>query len=289
MADKRRSAVSVQPSLQELCESQGLEQILRSDNADSEFASLEPRLQQLLFSRLRTENARLREVERRWRLLTMCCPHLDTQIHLSSTRIEPGGGEDEQNGFNQQTVFLRQWSYLVEDAYDSENGDGEYTGSRTGNSIRDLDSVEANEGEGSIPELVRDTKWDCSNLISQSPDSELRLCFHHNDVLTRCSCRPKGYGRFSHRVSSQLLLYRLTVTFGMPPPQEVDGYKSCWEADLQYHDGASLLSFQDYKGAADARFHGTAEASVDALKLLNFLIGLNCPHTYDGIVAGRRA
>ena len=75
----------------------------------------------------------------------------------------------------------------------------------------------------------------------------------------------------------------------MPPPQEVDGYKSCWEADLQYHDGASLLSFQDYKGGADARFHGTAEASVDALKLLNFLIGMECPHTYDGIVAGTRA
>ena len=134
MADKRRS---VQPSLQELCESQGLEQILRSDNAHSEFTSLEPRLQQLLFSRLRTENARLRKVEKRWRLLTMYCPHLDTQ---SSIRIE-GGGEDEQNDFNQQTVFLRQWSYLVEDSYDSENDDGEYTGSRTGNSVRDLDSV----------------------------------------------------------------------------------------------------------------------------------------------------
>ena len=283
MADKEGPPFPSQPSLQELCERQGLEQILHSDNADSDFASLEPRLQQLLFSRLRTENARLREVERRWRLLTKACPRIDTQMYLSSTRIEPDGGEDEQNGYNQQRVFLRQWSYLIEDGYDSENGGGEYTGSRAENFV---DRVEAKEGEGCSPELVRDTRWDDSDLVSQSPDSELRLCFDHCNGLTRCSCRPEGNGRFSFHVSSQLLLYRLTVTFGMPPPQEGDGYKSCWQADLQYSDGASVLSFQDYKGAAGARFYGTAEASVDALKLLNFLTGMKCPHTYDGIVAG---
>ena len=143
--------------------------------------------------------------------------------------------------------------------------------------LRNLVRAEANEGEGSVQSLSVTTTWDGSNLVSQSPDSELRLCFHHNDVLTRCSCRPKGYGSFSYRVSSPLLLYRLTVTFGMPPPQEVDGYKSCWQADLQYYDGASVLSFQGDKGAADTRFYGTAEASVDALKLLNFLIGMKCP------------
>ena len=237
-------------------------------------------MQQLLFSRLRTENARLREVERQWRLLTEACPRIDTQMYLSSTRIEPGGGEDEQNGYNQQRVFLCRWSYLNEEGYNSESGGGEYTGSRAGNSVIDLDRAEADEGEDCSPELVRDTTWDCSNLVSQSPDSELRLCFHHNDALTRCSCRPKGYGRFSRRVSSQLLLYRLTVTFGMPPPKEEDGYKSCWRVDLLHYDGASELSFQDFKGGADARFYGTTEASVDALK---------CPHTYDGIVAGTRA
>jgi hypothetical protein len=219
MADKEGPPFPSQPSLQELCETQGLEQILRSDNADSDFASLEPRLQQLLFSRLRTENARLRKVERRWRLLTEACPRIDTQMYLSSTRIEPGGGEDEQNGYNQQRVFLRQWSYLIEDGYDSENGGddsenggGEYTGSRAGNFVIDLDRVEAKEGEGCSPELVRDTTWDDSNLVSQSPDSELRLCFHHYNGLTRCPCRPEGYGSFSCHVSSQLLLYRLTVT-----------------------------------------------------------------------------
>jgi|ERR1700722_9613154 hypothetical protein len=72
----------------------------------------------------------------------------------------------------------------------------------------------------------------------------------------------------------------------MPPPKEDDGYKTYWVVDPRHWHGVSVLSFQDLKGAADARFHGAAEASVDALKLLNFLIGMNCPHPYDGIVAG---
>jgi hypothetical protein len=75
----------------------------------------------------------------------------------------------------------------------------------------------------------------------------------------------------------------------MPPPKEGDGYKSCWAVDLQHCDGASVLSFRDYKGAAAARFYGSTEASADALKLLNFLVGENCRHTYDGIVAGTAA
>ena len=66
MANKEGLPLRSQPSLQGLREMQSLEQILRSDSADSDFASLEPRMQQLLFSRLRTENARLQEVEWKW-------------------------------------------------------------------------------------------------------------------------------------------------------------------------------------------------------------------------------
>ena len=166
MADQKGPPFPSQPSLQELRETQGLDQILRSDNAESDFASLEPRAQQLLFSRLRTENARLREVNRRWRLLTAACPRVDTQIYLSSARIEPGGGEDEQNGYDQQRVFRDQWSYLIEDGYDNENEGGEYTGSRPGSFIVKLDHVEANECGGSSTELILNIIWSDSNLVS---------------------------------------------------------------------------------------------------------------------------
>jgi hypothetical protein len=51
------------------------------------------------------------------------------------------------------------------------------------------------------------------------------------------------------RISPQLLLYRLIAIFGMPPSKEVDGYKSCWEIDLKFSDGVSVLTFKDSKEA----------------------------------------
>jgi hypothetical protein len=245
---------------------QSLEQILRSDSADSDFASLEPRMQQLLFSRLRTENARLQEVEWKWSRLTESCPRTDIHIYLGFPAIEPSSEEDGQNGYSQEAASLDQWSYPIRDSDENENDGGE------------------RRGLG----VIRNTSWGPINLVSESPDSDLRLCFHRFTGSTRCPCLLKlnPDKHFSHRVSSQLLLYRLTVTFGMPPPKGGDGYKSCWAVDLQHCDGASVLSFKDYKGAAVVRFYGTTKASAEALKLLNFLVGESCRHTYDGIAAG---
>src|SRR5207248_11521359 len=100
MADKEGPQLPSQPSLQELCEKQSLVQTSDLDNSEWDFASLEPRLQLLLFTRRQTENARLREVKQKWCQLTRKCPRIDTQIYLSSTRIEPDGGEDEENDYD---------------------------------------------------------------------------------------------------------------------------------------------------------------------------------------------
>jgi hypothetical protein len=256
-----------QPWLQEPCEMESLEQILRSDSADSDFASLEPRMQQLLFSKLRTENARLLEVEEKWCQLTWPCPRTDTQIYLGFPTIEPGGEEDERNDSNKKATFRNRWSYPIGDS-DEKKNDG---------------------GEGRGPEISRNISWESADLIADSPDSELRLYSNHSDGLDLLYLLKKRDNGFRSRVSSQLLLYRLIVTFGMPPPKEGDGYKSCWEVDLRHCDGASVLNFWDYKGSPSVGFDGTAEASADALKLLNFLVGESCRHTYDGIVAGRAA
>lgn len=267
MANKDGPPLPSQPSPQGLCKMKSLEQILRSDSADSDFASLEPRMQQLLFSRLRTENARLREVEEKWCQLTASCPRTDIQIYLGFPTIEPSGVEDEQNGYNQKAAFLDRWSYPIGDSDENEK-DG---------------------GEGRGPEIICDTSWGTVNLISDSPHSDLRLCFYHPDGSTLLSRLQKRDNGWAHRVSSQLLLYRLTVTFGMPPPKEGDAYKSCWEVDLRHCDGASVLNLRDYKGRASTSFYGTTEASADAVKLLNFLVGESCWHPYDGTMAGTAA
>ena len=262
MANQERPPLPSQPSLQELCE---------MDIADSDFASLEPRMQQRLFRRLRTENARLREVESKWCGLTASCPRTDTQIYLYGWEDEKNEYEQnghDQNSHDQEAAFPDKWSYPIGDS----------------------DKNESDGGDGRGLETIRNIRWERLDLCSESPDSDLRLCVHQPDRFNPWAHLQEHLDHgFSHRVSSQLLLYRLTVTFGMPPPKPLDGYKSCWEVDLQHCDGASVLSFYDYKGGASTQFYGTTEASADALKLLNYLVGMKCRHTYDGTLAGTMA
>jgi hypothetical protein len=258
-----------QPWRQGSGEMESLEQILCSDSADSDFASLKPRMQQQLFSKLRTENARLLKVEEKWRQLTASCPRTDIQIYLDFPTIEPGDEEDERNSSNKEATFRNRWSYPIGDSDENENDGGE------GRGLEGLEGLE----------VSRNISWESGNLVADSPDSELRLS-RYSDGLDLLSFMGKMDNGFSSRVSSQLLLYRLTVMFGMPPPKKGDRYKSCWEVHLRHCDGASVLRFRDYKGGPSLGFNGTAEASADALKLLNFLVGESCRHTYDGIVAG---
>ena len=75
----------------------------------------------------------------------------------------------------------------------------------------------------------------------------------------------------------------------MPPPRESDGHECCWTTILRHRDGISNLEFYDYKGAAQARFDGTTEASSAAVKLVNLLAGMDCLHPYDGTLAGTMA
>ena len=270
---------SDQPSLQELSEKKVLGQILTSDHADSEFDGLEPHLRKALFSRLRKEHAslenqctELKKACSSLRILEDYCPHTDIQIYLSGRRIEPAGGENDEdgeqqgqhggepNGYALRDAFRNQWSYYPD----------EYT---------------------QLPENGPQTRDDCPtvnwhtySIGSDSKDSCL--------ALGTTSTNP-GLNSFSHslfdKISSQLLLYRVMTTFDMPPPIETDGYKSAWHVDLFHQDGISTLALSDNKGAPSTRFSGTSGASVDALGLLNFLTGMNCPHTYDGIVAGTMA
>jgi hypothetical protein len=249
------TTVPSQPTLQALCEQTALELDLESD-----FESLEPRLQHLLFNKVRAENTRLRGIEQKWERLTRFCPSLDAQIYLRSNRQVHE--EDETVADEENRVFTELWHYE-----DADNGNEQERAARASSPIS--------------------KSWQSSELVSESPDEELGI-FVLSDPSTRYSRFSPGSGRRDiwNRISSQLLFYRLTTTFGMPPPAETDGYKVCWEINLRHRDGSSTLEFYDYKGAASASFSGSDDASEDALKLVNFLVGMECFHTYDGIVAG---
>jgi hypothetical protein len=137
------------------------------------------------------------------------------------------------------------------------------------------------------------TRWSQNQLYSDSRGSDIKVCLHQDVDCVEChpqdpdsSSEPELSISFTDRISSHLLYYRIVVTYAMPPSVEVQ-YPVChWKIKLRHIDGISLLEFEDSKGEAHVKFTGTPEASEDALKVLNYLTGEKCLHTYDGILAG---
>ena len=91
-------------SLQELCESAALAQILLPDFKDADFASLEPRLQQLLVAKMRSRLIRFRTYEQ-------SCPQTDFELYRSSSRIKPAEESAENKSNNLQARLREVWSY----------------------------------------------------------------------------------------------------------------------------------------------------------------------------------
>lgn len=58
----------------------------------------------------------------------------------------------------------------------------------------------------------------------------------------------------------------------MPPPKTSDGFKICWEISLRYCDGATVLSFGDYKGVIAARFYSSRVRKGDKVDSFQFAV-----------------
>lgn len=111
-------------------------------------------------------------------------------------------------------------------------------------------------------------------------------------------------------ISSATLLYRLLCVFpGVHvETQEIDDYKQVWEITGIKHKASGYgVGFYDYKGSwslmldmdakdceglvklepsESAESAESARYIEDVLELLNVLAAGNCPHPYDGVVAG---
>ena len=125
--------------------------------------------------------------------------------------------------------------------------------------------------------------WHATDLYSTSNCSKFIIRRLFNYMLEE---QPEEHW-FHHRISSQLLQFRIQELYGMMPRIETGGYECIWEAVLSHCGGGGALTFRDSKGAAWVSFHGTA--SDDALELLNFLVSVDFPRTYDAIRAGTMA
>jgi hypothetical protein len=54
-------------------------------------------------------------------------------------------------------------------------------------------------------------------------------------------------------------------------------------------DDSAYLFLGDWEGGATISFSGDMQFSDEAVQLVNFLVSPVCPHTYDGVIAGRVA
>jgi hypothetical protein len=89
-------------------------------------------------------------------------------------------------------------------------------------------------------------------------------------------------------ISSSLLLYRIIASFGVPP--STDNGLTLWSYTLlSCEDSTCQLRVRDHKGWPEAHFRGGEKASTEALQLLEWLIGENCPHPYDYTPCGGSA
>ena len=231
-----------QPSLQELATGKALSEILHPDFKDSDFEGLEPRLQRLLFAKLRAEVVRLHGIEQSWSFYKRDCPRADRQLYTWAGRDRLG--EDEED---EKLQFQEKWSYTA----DTQESGRRYT-----------------------------IDWSAWDLAVEDPTSD------QSRLVLKKDRKLNFDASFTRTISSQLLYYRITAVFGMMPQSVSDEYKCCWTTDLWWEGGKGRLGLDEHKGAAGAFFHGTEEGSVEALKLLNFLVGDKIPHSYDGILAG---
>lgn len=91
-------------------------------------------------------------------------------------------------------------------------------------------------------------------------------------------------------ISTHLLSYRIMVNFAAPPCTEEDGYKCGWSYHFWNQDDPTCsLVIREHKAWPEAHFRGSEQASMEALQLLEWLAGNNCPHSYDYTPCGRQA
>ncbi|KAK5188457.1 hypothetical protein LTS03_011682, partial [Exophiala xenobiotica] len=255
-------------ALQDPCAEKVLEQLRKDKQAVTTFDSFDPDIQQVAFVHLWQDYTRLHEIGRKYSVYDKWCPAADGDLYTADARTRLFDDAANSNDLNNKASaegtrdhFRAVWQY--------RDPSDDYPPSRSDD----------------------DVSWDSWNLlIPSSSERHFELCQCVEE--RRCgSCGCDNWKKAGlhvwETISSQLLLYRLTAVFGMPPLHPDVGYKTCWTVELIYcKDTKNVFMLEDYKGGVNVHFHGSKEAGISAVDLLNWLISNKVPHEYDGILAG---
>jgi hypothetical protein len=234
------------PSLQLLCQKQLMCLFLNSDSADDDFQALEPRAQKLLFQSLRKEKDRLEIVHQNLDQLEARMPWVDRNLQLSPPVDASETGEKNP----EQIPDLRQWRYAdVKELY-------EYNGPIHNGGVE---------------------QWDETHLVFypdlDGTDAKLSFVGPYAGL--------NGARAFGGFISSQLLLYRISAAFGVPPREDVedeqmwyDGERApTWRAILRRVDELGELHILDHDGEVELCYTGDSTKGNEVLALLNYLTG----------------
>ena len=91
-------------------------------------------------------------------------------------------------------------------------------------------------------------------------------------------------------ISSSWLLHRIVVNFGASSFTKDDPYKCSWSFSFwNQEDPTCYLEIREHKGWPQAHFRGREKVSNEALRVLEWLGGDNCPLSYDYTPCGIHA
>lgn len=258
--------------------------------------------QKLIFTQLLSDYGRLQAENERLKASEKNTPSLDWQLYAKRhDRIDDGEGldvSDDEGDWDADELEARAVRRVKYDP----NTNGHVMKEKYTTEWRYASPEDTAYAEMSTHRMA-ENNFDIMTLLShggEDSSSELTICDHAQ--RKSCGFSYREHHHLYERISSQLLYYRLASVFGMPPVAEVDGYKCAWWAHLVFigpdgkadKDGefreTGYLSLGDWKVSSTASFQGDSKEVLDkALALMSFLTGLNCPHTYDGIVCGTQA
>ncbi|KAJ9609200.1 hypothetical protein H2200_006972 [Cladophialophora chaetospira] len=283
-------------TLQELAASKTIAELLKSGKPAEEFQSFDDHEQRLVFAQLIKDFAHLKHENDYYKRCKERTPYLDWQLRTKyHGRTRSADEISEISDASTESAQQAKW-----DAKEAEKETEEWK-SKNGYCLKERfledwhysseAEREAGQDRRTFDRELMNNRFDVSTLCSHGAEGDLVVCEYPGRMQDTPACGHsyESHREFWYKISSQLLYYRVTTIFGMPPSDENDGYKVAWWAHLTYKDGKSRLDIGDWKGHASTNYYGNAEGRESALALLNFLTGLNCPHTYDGVLAGTSA